>query len=108
ILDVLEQAEKSIKMGGKPEDIIIGLDMINKEFLKILVEEGVEEIKLEKFDPTVCEALDYVEGDKDDGEILEIYQKGYTINGKLLRPAKVKVAKKKVSNIKIEEEQDHE
>jgi molecular chaperone GrpE len=95
VLDVLEQAEKSIKMGGKTQDIIVGLEMINKEFLKILSEEGVEEIKLKKFDPAVCDALDYIESDKEEGTILEVYQKGYMIRGKLLRPAKVKVAKKK-------------
>ena len=93
--DVLEQALKSAKSGGKVEDIIIGLDMITKEFSKMLKEEGVEEIICEKFDPNVCEALDTVEGDDyEDGAILEVYQKGYKMNGKLIRAAKVRVAKR--------------
>ncbi|MCL2484718.1 MAG: nucleotide exchange factor GrpE [Endomicrobia bacterium] len=93
--DVLQQALKSAKTGGKVEDIIIGLDMISKEFSKMLKEEGVEEIKCDKFDPNLCEALDSVETDDvEDGSILEVYQKGYKMNGKLIRAAKVKVAKK--------------
>lgn len=92
--DVLEQALKSAKSGGKVEDIITGLEMVTKEFSKMLKEEGVEEIKCEKFDPNVCEALDTVESQEEDGSILDIYQKGYTINGRLLRAAKVKVAKR--------------
>ncbi|MDR3244200.1 MAG: nucleotide exchange factor GrpE [Elusimicrobiota bacterium] len=93
--DVLQQALKSAKSGGKVEDIIIGLDMVNKEFDKMLSDEGIEELKIEKFDPNTCEALDYVESDEEDGTILEFYQKGYQMNGRLIRTAKVKVAKKK-------------
>jgi molecular chaperone GrpE len=96
--DVLEQALKSAKNGGKTEDIIAGLEMVTKEFSKMLKEEGVEEIKCEKFDPNVCEALDTVESKDEDGSILEIYQKGYTINGRLLRAAKVKVAKRQAKD----------
>jgi molecular chaperone GrpE len=96
--DVLQQALKSAKDGGKVEDIIIGLELVIKESSKMLIEEGIEEIKLEKFDPNVCEALDYVESDDGagEGDILEVYQKGYKMNGNLIRTAKVKVAKKKV------------
>jgi molecular chaperone GrpE len=91
--DVLQHALKSAKTGNNMDSIIVGLDMINKEFAKMLKEEGVEEIQCEKFDPNVCEALDYVESGEEDGKILEVYQKGYKMNGKLIRTAKVKVAK---------------
>jgi molecular chaperone GrpE len=94
--DVLRQALKSAKNGGKVEDIIIGLEMVSREFEKMLKEEGVEEIVCGKFDPNFCEALDIAEsGEEEDGKILEVYQKGYKMNGRLIRPAKVKVAKKK-------------
>jgi molecular chaperone GrpE len=96
--DVLQQALKSAKTGGKVEDIIIGLDMITKEFSKMMAEEGVEEIKCDKFDPNFCEALDTVESEEEDGSILETYQKGYKMNGKLIRAAKVQVAKAAVIN----------
>ncbi|MDR0956906.1 MAG: nucleotide exchange factor GrpE [Endomicrobium sp.] len=93
INDVLQQALKSAKTSKNVESIVIGLDMINKEFSKMLKEEGIEEIQCEKFDPNVCEALEYIESDEIDNKILEVYQKGYKMNGKLIRTAKVKVAK---------------
>jgi molecular chaperone GrpE len=91
--DVLQHALKSAKTGNNMDSIIVGLDMISKEFAKMLKEEGVEEIQCGNFDPNVCEALDYVESDEEDGKVLEVYQKGYKMNGKLIRTAKVKVAK---------------
>jgi molecular chaperone GrpE len=91
--DVLQQALKSAKTGNNIESIVVGLEMISKEFSKMLKEEGIEEILCEKFDPNVCEALDYVESEEEDGKVLEVYQKGYKMNGKLIRAAKVKVAK---------------
>ncbi|MDR1195179.1 MAG: nucleotide exchange factor GrpE [Endomicrobium sp.] len=101
--DVLRQALKSAKSGGKVEDIIIGLDMVSKEFEKMLKEEGVEEVVCGKFDPNFCEALDMAESDEEDGKILEVYQKGYKMNGRLIRPAKVKVAKKKDDTVEKSE-----
>lgn len=91
--DVLQQALKSAKTGNNIESIVVGLEMISKEFAKMLKEEGVEEIHCEKFDPNFCEAIDQVESDEEDGTVLEVYQKGYKMNGKLIRPAKVRVAK---------------
>jgi molecular chaperone GrpE len=93
IYDVFQQALRSVKAGNDMESIILGLEMINKEFSKMLKEEGVEEIRCKKFDPAVCEALDYVESEEEDGKILEIYQRGYKLNERLMRTAKVKVAK---------------
>ena len=98
--DVLEQALKSAESGAKTQDILIGLTMINKEFSKMLAEEGVEEVELKKFDPNVCEALDFAPSkDVEDGTILAVYQKGYRLNGNLIRTAKVKVAKNEVDDI---------
>jgi molecular chaperone GrpE len=93
ISDVLQQALRSAKSGNNIESVIAGLEMINKEFSKVLKEEGVEEIQCETFDPNTCEALEYVESEKEDGRVLEVYQRGYKINGRLARVAKVRVAK---------------
>ncbi|MDR1400809.1 MAG: nucleotide exchange factor GrpE [Endomicrobium sp.] len=93
IYDVFQQALQSVRAGSDVESITLGLEMINKEFLKMLKEEGIEEVKCKKFDPTLCEALDCVDSEEEDGEILEVYQKGYKLNERLVRTAKVKVAK---------------
>ncbi|GHT63954.1 protein GrpE [Endomicrobiia bacterium] len=102
--DVLQQALKSAKTSNNIESVVVGLEMISKEFAKMLKEEGIEEIQCDKFNPNVCEALDYTENDEEDGKVLEVYQKGYKMKGKLLRAAKVKVAK----NNKVETENENE
>lgn len=98
IYDIFEQAMISVRAGQDLKSIKIGLDMIFNEFSKMLKEEGVEKIEClnKKFDPNTCEALEQVEDDTvEEGTILAVYQNGYKLNGKLLRPARVKVAKKK-------------
>lgn len=96
ILDILEQAYKSTQASTNIEAVRKGLELIIQEFIKMISSEDIEEIKAlgEKFDPAVHEAVDYVESDEDEGSIVNVLQKGYTLKGKLLRPAKVMVAKK--------------
>lgn len=98
IFDVFEQAMISVRAGQDLKSIKVGLEMIYSEFAKMLKEEGVEKIDClnKKFDHNVCEALDQVETDEaEEGTVLAVYQNGYKLNGKLMRPARVKVAKKK-------------
>ena len=98
IYDVFEQAMISVRAGQDLKSIKVGLEMIYSEFSKMLKEEGVEKIDClnKKFDHNVCEALDQVETDEaEEGTVLAVYQNGYKLNGKLMRPARVKVAKKK-------------
>ncbi|MDR0890672.1 MAG: nucleotide exchange factor GrpE [Endomicrobium sp.] len=96
IFDVLEQAIDSIKLNKNVETVVDGLEMIKKEFTKMLIAEGIEEIQCLYFDPNTCEAFDYSECTKpnDEGKILKVYQKGYKMNGRLIRTAKVQIAKK--------------
>ncbi|MCL2389559.1 MAG: nucleotide exchange factor GrpE [Elusimicrobia bacterium] len=95
IYDVLEAALKSAQSTKNIDVLLEGLELISKEFIKMLEEEGVKEVQLKdnKFNPQFCEALDHEVCDAEEGTILNIYQKGYTLGGNLLRAAKVKVAK---------------
>jgi len=82
ILDNLYLAGQHIK-----DDGILQIQKQLEEFLK---KEGIEAIETlgKKFDPATMEA---VEGD---GEMVsEETQRGYTMHGKLIRPAKVKISK---------------
>ncbi len=111
IYDVFEQAMISVRAGQDLKSIKVGLEMIYNEFSKMLKEEGVEKIEClnKKFDHNVCEALDQVETDEvEDGTVLAVYQNGYKLNGKLMRPARVKVAKKKEEEKVAEEENSEE
>jgi molecular chaperone GrpE len=96
ILDNFEIAEKKLPENLKRDENIKGVLQIKNQILNFLKEQGVEEIKSvgERFDPNFHEVVGEVEAkDKEPGTIVEEIQKGYKINGRLLRPAKVKVAK---------------
>ena len=78
------------------DKIIQGFVQIKIQFQDFLKNLGVEEIKSvgEKFDPNFQEATEEVQTkDKESGIIIEEIQKGYKLHGKVLRPAKVKIAK---------------
>jgi molecular chaperone GrpE len=78
------------------ESMSEGVEMILKQFSFFLEKEKVDVIESvgKVFDPTVHEIMCQVESnDHDENIITEEYSKGYTLNGRILRPAKVVVAK---------------
>ncbi len=97
ILDDFEIALKEVSENQKEESgFIKGFFQIRSHFLEFLKKEKVEEMNClgEQFDPNFHEAIDLVESDNEEsGIVIEEIQKGYKIDGKLLRPAKVKVTK---------------
>lgn len=96
ILDNFEISEKNMPEDLKNNDNIKGLLQIKNQITDFLKNQGVEEIKTvgEKFDPNSMETVEEIEGKgKDSGTVVEEIQKGYKINGRLLRPAKVRVTK---------------
>lgn len=98
IADNLEISEKHIKEAKDFKAVQEGVDMIQAQIQKFLKDIGVERIKTvgEKFDPHIHEVIEAEESaDKDDGIILAELKPGYTLNGRLLRPASVKIVKSK-------------
>jgi len=104
ILDNFEIAEKKLKENLADNEYVKGLLQIKGQLLDFLKCQGVEEVESvgEKFDPNFHEIIGEVspseasakEGEKlEPGTIIEEVQKGYKINGELLRPTKVKVVK---------------
>jgi molecular chaperone GrpE len=96
ILDNFEVIDKKLPENLKKDESVKGLLMIKNQILDFLKAQGVEEIKSigEKFNPNFHEVVEEIEAkDKQPGTIIEEIQKGYKINGRLLRPAKVKVTK---------------
>jgi len=70
-----------------------GMDQIYRQLVSILEKNGLEEIDPlnEDFNPSFHEAVLMVQGEE--GKIMEVMAKGYLLNGKIIRPAKVKVGK---------------
>jgi molecular chaperone GrpE len=96
LLPVLDDLEKAIEAaGGAMKE---GLDLISKGLLDALRDSGVAAIDPagEPFDPNVHEAIMQrpAEG-SEPGTVLEVLQKGYLMNGLVLRAAKVIVAAEK-------------
>ena len=88
----------SAREGGGSEDVLKGLEMIFKEFSKVFEAEGLRPMEPvgKPYDPMASEILGVVDGtDENDGLVVEELQKGFFYGDKILRPARVKIAKKK-------------
>ena len=71
--------------------------MLHGQLLSSLQKHGVERIDAEgkEFDPNVHEAMMQVESaDHENSRVIDEFEKGYLLNGRLLRPAKVSVCKR--------------
>jgi molecular chaperone GrpE len=86
VLDALETAQKNLNDAG--------LELVIKKFRDLLASENIKEIGGvgQDFDPNLHEAISVVEGEQDN-KVLEVLQKGYHLDGKILRPAHVMVTK---------------
>jgi len=84
-LDDLEKTQEHLKNAG--------LQLTIDKFKSVLQAEGISEIKLLNtvFDPKTAECVELIPGKKD--YIIEIVQTGYALQGRVLRPARVKVGK---------------
>jgi molecular chaperone GrpE len=73
-----------------------GLYLIRQQLEDLLKRVGLERIIIsigQPFDPGLQEAIASIESDKPAGTVIEEVEKGYLLNGKLIRPARVKVVK---------------
>ena len=78
------------------KNYLIGFQYIYRNLVAVLENEGVTEITPEvgqKFDSNVMQAVDTVEGE--DNVITKVYNKGYKLHDRIVRPANVQVSVKK-------------
>jgi len=103
ILDNIYIADKEIPEELRENQYITGLLKIGTQLEDFLKLQGIEEVETigKKFDPNLHEVSEIVEPASaeatarqwESGTIIEEIQKGYTINSRLLRPAKVRITK---------------
>ena len=98
ILPIIDDMERAIANGKNTDDVATlreGMELIYKKFLKILEGEGVALVATvgEDFNTDYHEAIAMVPGMGDDkkGKVIDCVQTGYTLNGKVIRYAKVAV-----------------
>jgi molecular chaperone GrpE len=95
-VDSMERALEHASESGDFQVFVDGLKMIRDTFLSVLGKHGATKIDAvgKKFDPNFHEALMQVEGGKEqDNTVAEEFETGYLLNGRLLRPAKVSIAR---------------
>jgi molecular chaperone GrpE len=95
VVDNLERAENHCDQAGRSDALADGVCMIAKMFRDILDRYGVKEIKAlgETFDPHLHEAIARLPAqDKPANRVVEVMEKGYMYQDRLLRPAKVVVS----------------
>ncbi|MYG12694.1 MAG: nucleotide exchange factor GrpE [Gammaproteobacteria bacterium] len=98
LLPVIDSLEKSVESAAEAADAAVseGVGLCLKLFLDTLARNGIEQVDPlgEPFDPSRSEAMAMVENpDAEPNSVMEVMQKGYALNGRLVRAAKVIVAK---------------
>jgi molecular chaperone GrpE len=96
ILDNFERTLQNVRLSEDADPLVKGVRMIYDQMLTILTSYGVEQVKAlgERFDPAFHEAITQTaQPDKQDSLVLEEVQKGYKMNGRVIRPSRVVVNK---------------
>jgi molecular chaperone GrpE len=94
VADNFERAIASLESATSVDEVKTGLDMVHRQLLQILQQNGVEvmEVLDKPFDPNLHDAVMQEEADgKEAGIVSQVLQKGYMLHEKVLRPAMVKV-----------------
>ena len=96
LIEVMDNFERALGADASEGDSFKqGIEMIFKQLSDVLTDAGVKEIEAEStvFNPNFHNAVMMEDTDKvESGMVSEVLQKGYTLNGKVIRPAMVKVA----------------
>jgi molecular chaperone GrpE len=93
LLPVLDNLDRALEAGG---DIREGVQATRDQLAEVLGEEGLLPVASDGqiFDPNVHEAvMGQVSEEHEEGTIIQTFQRGYVLNGKPIRTAKVVVAK---------------
>ncbi len=101
LIEVVDNFDRTIDalVGDEDEKITnirTGIEMVRTQFLDVLKNNGLERVEAlgKEFDPNLHEAMGQQSSEgKKDQEIIQEYQKGYVLNGRLLRAAKVIIIK---------------
>ena len=95
LLPIIDNFERALAVEeAKGSALHDGITMIYNQLIASLQKNGLEEIKAagEKFDPNFHQAVMHVEDpEKEDNTVEEVLQKGYTVQGRVIRPSMVKV-----------------
>lgn len=95
LLPIIDNFERALKAEENEGEFYKGVEMIYNQLLKTFADEGIEEILAEgeEFDPEYHEAIMTVDSEEyEEGIVVEVVQKGFILDDRVVRPAMVKVA----------------
>lgn len=94
LLGVIDNFDRALAHPGETDQSFVdGVELIKKQILDLLAKNAVKEIPTDiDFDPNFHYAVMQEEADES-GKILEVFQKGYLLDDKVIRPSMVKVSK---------------
>lgn len=95
IVDNFERSVQAAEENNNYEALVEGVNLTLRQLHDMLVKQGVEPIESvgQEFNPELHEALMRVDTDEyPENTVVDELEKGYTLNGKVLRPARVRVA----------------
>jgi len=113
LLPALDNLEHTLQNAHSAEDVDIlikGIQIVYDQVLDTLKSHGVEQIQAvgEKFEPALHEAMmQRYEAEEEENIVLEEFQKGYKLNGRVIRPSKV-VVNKPSSEQEVPQQEDTE
>jgi len=99
VVDSLELAiTHALDLENKEEafdKLVEGVELTLKKMLDTFKNHGIEPVSHDEFNPEIHQAIQQVTSDEhEDGAIVDIYQKGYTLKGRVIRPSMVTINKK--------------
>jgi len=102
LLPVIDSLELALAHAGDIENkeeafdkLIEGVELTLKKMLDVFKNHGIEPVEHEEFNPELHQAVQHVQSDEhEEGAIVDVYQKGYKLKNKLIRPSMVTINKK--------------
>ncbi len=96
LITVMDNFDLGLATLEKSGPVEKGIYMIRAQIADILKKRGLEKIDVkigDAFNPKTTEVLSEIESEKPPGSIVDIIENGYTLNGKVIRPTRVKISK---------------
>jgi molecular chaperone GrpE len=95
LLPVLDDLERALVAAAEHEEAALeeGVRLVHRSLASVLERQGLKSISTEgQFDPHVHEALLSQPSEADEGSVIDVVQKGYTLGDRVVRPARVVIA----------------
>jgi molecular chaperone GrpE len=95
LLTVVDNLERAIGHAEPDNRLAEGVDMVLRQFVQVAAKHGAEpfDVAGQPFDPQIHEAMSQVPtNDVEPGTVVDVYQRGWNLHGRLVRPAMVTVS----------------